>query len=163
MSTRPKLTVRRRLPATVADAYAEWLDPAALKEWMGPRPARVVRAALDPVVGGVYVIDMEDGSRHMTVSGRYLALDPGRVLRFTWSCDAWADPSVQTVVTVTFSPRAEECDMTITHEQLPDDQVPTLTSAWTVIALELEHHLARRNAVLRGAPAASKSDGSAGD
>ena len=70
MSDGAQITVERRLPATPAEVYAEWIDPDGLREWMCPHPARPARVALDPVEGGAFRFDIEDGATTMVVTGR---------------------------------------------------------------------------------------------
>ncbi len=144
MSAIPQITITRRLPATPAEVYAEWLDPEGLREWMCPHPARPVGIAVDPVVGGRFRFDIEDGPATLVVTGRYLALEPGRMLKFTWSCDTWADPTVESVVTVSLTARGGDCEMTLTHEWLPAGQVPNHLTGWTAIAGQLDAVLAVR-------------------
>ena len=61
MSEAPRITITRRLPATPAEVYAEWLDPEGLREWMCPHPARPTNVAVDPVEGGSFRFDIADG------------------------------------------------------------------------------------------------------
>jgi uncharacterized protein YndB with AHSA1/START domain len=142
MTTNPQFTVMRRLAATPDEVYEAWLDPQALAEWMCPHPARPRRVELDPRVGGRYRFDIDDGPAALVVTGRYLALDPGRLLRFTWSCDTWADPAVESVVTVTLTARGDECDLVLTHARLPAEQVPNHRAGWTAIVEQLDAWLA---------------------
>jgi uncharacterized protein YndB with AHSA1/START domain len=44
--------VRRLLPATPDVVYDEWLDPAALADWMCPRPARCRNVESEPRPAG---------------------------------------------------------------------------------------------------------------
>jgi uncharacterized protein YndB with AHSA1/START domain len=133
------VVVRRVLPAAPDIVYDEWLDPVGMIEWMCPRPARAVKISLEPSVGGSLRIDIEDNGLSIYVTGHYLELDRPRRLRFTWSCSAWADPSVQSVVTVTLENHGTaETMMTIEHEQLPPDQVDTHQRGWGAISLQLE-------------------------
>jgi len=137
MSAAPQVTITRRLPATPAQVFAEWLDPDGLREWMCPHPARPVNVVVDPVEGGSFRFDITDGPATMVVTGRYLALQPGKLLRFTWSCDTWADPTAESVVTITLTAHGSECDMTLTHERLPAEQAPGHRAGWTAIAGQL--------------------------
>jgi uncharacterized protein YndB with AHSA1/START domain len=90
-------------------------------------------------VGGSLRIGIEDNGLSIYVTGHYLELDRPRRLRFTWSCSAWADPSVQSVVTVTLENHGTaETMMTIEHEQLPPDQVDTHQRGWGAISVQLE-------------------------
>lgn len=141
MTTTPQITITRRMPAPPAEVYAEWLDPDALLEWMCPHPARPTRVQVDPVIGGHYRFDIEDDGA-VVVTGRYLQLDPGRLISFTWSCDQWADPNVESIVTVALVPDGDDCILTLTHTLLPTEQVNGHTKGWTAIADQLTDRLA---------------------
>ena len=132
------VTVRRVLPAPPDIVYDEWLDPVGMLGWMCPRPARAVKISLEPSVGRPLRIDIEDGGSSLYVTGTFVELDRPRRLRFTWSCSAWADPSVQSLVTVTLEARgADETMMTIEHEQLPPEEMDTHQHGWGTIAVQL--------------------------
>ena len=138
-------TVRRVLPAPPAVVYDEWLDAEGRVEWMCPRPARAVKISLEPSVGGPLRIDIEDSGFSLYVSGMFVELDRPRRLRFTWSCSDWADPSVQSLVTVTLEERdGDETMMTIEHEQLPPEQVSGHRRGWGAIAVQLGDAIGER-------------------
>jgi uncharacterized protein YndB with AHSA1/START domain len=138
------VVVRRVLPAPPDIVYDEWLDPVGMTEWMCPRPARAVKISLEPSVGGSLRIDIEDSGSSLYVSGHYVELDRPRRLRFTWSCSAWADPTVQSVVTVTLEDHGTaETMMTIEHEQLPPEEMGSHRRGWAAIAVQLEDVLRR--------------------
>lgn len=138
-------TVRRVLPAPPHIVYEEWLDPVGMLEWMCPRPARAVKISLEPLVGGTLRIDVEDGGCSLYVTGTFVELDRPRRIRFTWSCSDWADPSVQSLVTVTLEDHgADETMMIIEHEQLPAEQVEDHRRGWGTIAVQLGDAIAGR-------------------
>ena len=91
--------VTRVLPATPDVVLDEWLDDA-LREWMCPRPARVVGVEIDPTVGGALRLDIDDEGSRSVVTGEFLAIDRPRRLVFTWSDSDWADSDPDSVVTV---------------------------------------------------------------
>ena len=131
------VTVRRVLSAPPDIVYNEWLDPVGMLEWMCPRPARAVKISLEPSVGGPLRIDIEDSGFSLYVTGMFVELDRPRRLRFTWSCSDWADPSAQSLVTVTLAAHgADETMMTIEHEQLPPEQVDSHQHGWGTIAVQ---------------------------
>lgn len=140
----PAAVVRRVMPAPPDTVFDEWLDPVGMIEWMCPRPARAVKITLEPVVGGRLRIDISDSGMLLYVTGHFVALDRPRLLRFTWSCSAWADPTVQSMVTVSLAPHGDaDTLMTITHEQLPPDQVGGHQRGWTAIAAQLSDVLSK--------------------
>jgi uncharacterized protein YndB with AHSA1/START domain len=139
------VTVRRVLSAPPDVVYDEWLDPVGMLEWMCPRPARAVKISLEPSVGGPLRIDIVDGGSSLYVSGTFVELDRPRRLRFTWSCSDWADPSVQSLVTVTLEAcGADETMMTIEHKQLPPAQVDSHRHGWGTIAVQLAEAIRER-------------------
>jgi uncharacterized protein YndB with AHSA1/START domain len=134
--------VRRLLPAPPEVVYDEWFDPAALADWMCPRPAQCRSIAAEPRVGGALRIDIEENGTEFFVTGQYLVLDRPRRLSFTWSCSTWPDPSLQSVVTVLLEPRgARQTLMTIEHTLLPPALVGQHARGWTVIARQLAEEL----------------------
>ena len=138
MSADRAVTVRRLLPASPDIVYDEWLDPVGMLDWMCPRPARAVKISLEPAVGGSLRIDIEDSGSSLYVTGTFVELDRPRRLRFTWSCSAWADPMVQSLVTVTLEEHGtDETLMTIEHEQLPPEQTDSHRRGWGAIAVQL--------------------------
>ncbi len=116
--------VRRVLPAPPHVVFDEWLAPEGMTEWMCPQPARAVKIVLEPAVGGALRIDIEDSGASLYVTGQFIALDRPRRLRFSWSCSDWADPTVQSEVTVSLEGHGpDQTLMTIEHAQLPASQV----------------------------------------
>jgi uncharacterized protein YndB with AHSA1/START domain len=139
----PAAVVRRLLPAPPDVVYDEWLDPDAMAAWMCPRPARCLSIDSEPRIGGRLRIDIEDDGATFFVSGKYLELDRPGLLRFSWSCSTWPDPSVASVVTVVLEPRAGlQTLMTITHELLPPGLADQHERGWAAIADQLAGGLA---------------------
>jgi len=100
----------------------------------GPRVA-VVRRVL-PAPPHVVFDEWLDASLYVT--GRFLELDRPRRLRFSWSCSDWADPAVQSEVTVILEDHgADQTLMTIEHERLPAGQVDPHQRGWAAIAVQL--------------------------
>ena len=73
----------RRVDQPVAKVWAALTDPAVLKNWLGD-------IAIEPRVGGKYVIDFR-GAERMT--GTIIAFESERVLAYTWIEDGKLPPS----------------------------------------------------------------------
>ena len=145
MSADRAVTITRVLPAPPDIVYDEWLDPVGMLEWMCPRPARAVKISLEPSVGGSLRIDIEDSGFSLYVTATFVELDRPRRLRFTWSCSDWADPMVQSLVTVTLEEHgADQTLMTIEHEQLPPEEVGNHQRGWGAITVQLGEALGGR-------------------
>jgi uncharacterized protein YndB with AHSA1/START domain len=131
MSTKPSLTIRRRLNASPEKVFSAWTDPQKIARWMGPSFARVLTAESDPRIGGRYriVLQAADGEQH-DVSGTYREVVANKRLVFTW---AWrSTPERQSLVTVEFIPEGAATALTLTHEQFADEAARDRhRSGWT--------------------------------
>lgn len=137
--------VMRVLPATPDVVFDEWLDPDALREWMCPRPARVVGVEIDPTVGGMLRLDIDDEGSRSVVTGEFLAIDRPRRLVFTWRDSDWADSDPDSVVTVLLEPHgADATEMRILHESLPPGAMESYGPGWDLVARQLETSIASR-------------------
>src|SRR5690349_5164186 len=52
---------------------------------------------------------------------------------------------VESVVTISLTAHGDDCDMTLTHERLPAEQIPSHRSGWTAIAEQLGTWLAKQS------------------
>ncbi len=143
VSTRPSLTLSRRLNATPEQVYAAWTEPKQLVRWFGPENINAItHAETDVRVGGRFRVIMEDdkGEIH-NVSGVYQEVIANTKLRFTWS---WiTTPERESVVTVTFAPAAGGTLLTLLHEQLFDEAARDgHTHGWTGSLVKLEAYFA---------------------
>jgi len=121
ISTRPSLTLQRRLRAPPAKVFAAWTDPKQIVHWFGP--AHVVagsaRAELDVRTGGRFRVSFstDDGEYH-EVGGTYREVVPGQRLVFSW---AWhSTPERESQVTVSLELDGDRTLLTVQHEQLFD-------------------------------------------
>ncbi len=138
----PAAVVRRVVRAPPEVVYDEWLDADGLAEWMCPRPARPTKIELDPRVGGRLRIDIDDQGFRVRVTGRYLDLSRPHRLSFTWTCDTWAAPAPDSVVTVTLEPHGrDQTLMTIRHALLPPPEADAHAQGWTRVAAQLDDRL----------------------
>jgi uncharacterized protein YndB with AHSA1/START domain len=120
-TTKPSLTLKRRLKATPAKVFAAWTDPEKVKGWMGPGEAKVLQVESDPRVGGRYrwLMQSPNGEQH-DVSGVYREVVQNEKLVFTW---AWkSTPDRESLVTVLIKPDGDGSLLTLTHEQFFDEE-----------------------------------------
>ena len=131
------LVVTRILPASMERVFAAWTTPAALSRWMSPYGQ--ASAEVDARVGGRFRIVMKGPSREIEHTGEYRELDPPRRLAFTWRSEYTG--SLPSLVTVELRAVGEETEMTLTHAQLPADQVEPHRGGWGAIVQKLEEYL----------------------
>jgi uncharacterized protein YndB with AHSA1/START domain len=120
MSSKPSLTLKRRLNALPAKVYGAWTDSARISHWFGPENAEILRAETDVRVGGRFRIVFRgpDGEEH-DVGGVYREVVPNEKLVFTW---AWrTTPERESLVTVALKPDGDGTLLTLMHEQFFDE------------------------------------------
>ena len=120
MSSKPALTLKRRLNAPPSKIYRAWTDAAKISRWFGPEDAEILRAETDVRVGGRFRIVFRgpDGEEH-DVGGVYREVVPNQKLVFTW---AWrSTPERESLVTVALKRDGDGTMLTLLHEQFFDE------------------------------------------
>ncbi len=137
--------VQRVMPAAPEVVFDEWLDRESLREWMCPRPVRVVDVTVEPHVGGTVRFDVDDSGTRVLITGQFLTVDRPHRLRFTWSNSNWPDPTTESVVNVAFEPVGDdETLMSIEHSLLPPEEFESFDNGWTLTFQQLAAVLADR-------------------
>jgi uncharacterized protein YndB with AHSA1/START domain len=120
VSSKPALTLKRRLNAPPSKIYRAWTDAAKISRWFGPEDAEILRAETDVRVGGRFRIVFRgpDGEEH-DVGGVYREVVPNQKLVFTW---AWrSTPERESLVTVALKRDGDGTVLTLLHEQFFDE------------------------------------------
>jgi uncharacterized protein YndB with AHSA1/START domain len=120
VSSKPSLTLKRRLNAPPSKVYGAWTDSAKIWHWFGPEDAEILRAETDVRVGGRFRIVFRgpDGEEH-DVGGIYREVVPDQKLVFTW---AWrSTPEQESLVTVALKRDGDGTLLTLLHEQFFDE------------------------------------------
>jgi uncharacterized protein YndB with AHSA1/START domain len=120
VSSKPALTLKRRLNAPPSKIYRAWTDAAKISRWFGPEDAEILRAETDVRVGGRFRIVFRgpDGEEH-DVGGVYREVVPNQKLVFTW---AWrSTPERESLVTVALKRDGDGTLLTLLHEQFLDE------------------------------------------
>jgi uncharacterized protein YndB with AHSA1/START domain len=101
-----------RIRARPETIFPFFTDPALMVQWMGRR------AEVEPVPGGVYRVDIQDGR---VARGEYLEVSPYERVIFTWGWEEGAStvgPGT-TTVSVTLVPDGAETVVRLVHGDLP--------------------------------------------
>jgi uncharacterized protein YndB with AHSA1/START domain len=144
LTSRPSLTLKRRLNAPPEKIYQAWINPEKIVRWFAPARVKpgTESATIDARVGGRYRLsfDVDDGE-HYEVGGIYREMVPNERLVFSW---AWhSTPERESLVTVSLQPDGEGTLLTLHHEQLPDRAArDSHERGWTGMLDNLEHNLA---------------------
>lgn len=121
MSGAPSLIARvtHRFTVPAGRVYDAFLDVSMARRFLYASPTgKIVRAELDPRVGGTYVIiDRRDGA-DVEHTGTFLELDRPRRIVFTMFVPGYSTSPDR--VTVEIAPIDGGCELTLTHEMLPE-------------------------------------------
>jgi uncharacterized protein YndB with AHSA1/START domain len=104
-----------------------------------PRKVDHATVEVDARVGGKFRIVMHHSGKDVAHWGEYRVIDPPSLLSFTWiSVNTDNRP---TLVTVELRERGGNTELTLTHRDLPGDQVDNHRRGWTAIVAELDRTL----------------------
>ena len=138
LSSRPhKLTVERTLqlsPATVYRAFTEQID-----RWFAAPGTAIMRGEVD--VPFFFETHFE-GQRHPHY-GRFLRLEPGKLLELTWITGKSGTDGAETVVTVELSPANGGTHVRLTHAGFLNEEARDgHEKAWPLVLAHLEEKMA---------------------
>ncbi|WP_299706296.1 SRPBCC domain-containing protein [uncultured Tateyamaria sp.] len=109
----------------VRQAFSAWTDPEKIADWFGPENYRAEVLEMEVKIGGLWRFKMisqsGDVSHHR---GRYLAVEPDKLLSFTWESEEDSDLTAgrETRVSVHFCAESGGSRVTLVHERLPTPQ-----------------------------------------
>lgn len=123
------LTLIRRIKAPAARIYAALTQPELMMQWWGPDAGPTLRAEADVRPGGRFSIVFRtlDGAEHNPV-GVYREVVPDRKLVFTWEWPGM--PERESLVTFLIRPIDDGVELTLVHEQLPDEARDSHEAGW---------------------------------
>ena len=136
------LRVTRSYDFPAERVFDAWLDPKLAREWLFTTPdGEMVRAEVDPRVGGKFCFVDRRAGEDVAHVGEYLEIDRPRRLVFTFGVPKYS-PDFERV-TVEIRARGEGCELILTHElhdaTFSRDQVE---AGWTGILAGLARSLA---------------------
>mgnify|MGYP000987488344 CR=1 FL=1 len=162
MSKPVQAVVLHRFSVPAERVFDAWRDVTLLGRWMhGPavRDERIVRLALEPKVGGKFSFVVDRQGTEVDHVGEYLEIDRPRRLVFTWATRDTLPDTSRVIVEIT--PRAQGCDVKLTHEMGAQWAAfaDKAAGAWTkmLTALERTFALPGRRQGLTAADVPSKS------
>ena len=127
MSEDLTLQLSKTIKTTRSRAFAAWTQPAELMHWFAPGPMKPESVNVDLRIGGVFrweicVPGPQTGQQmNVVFSGKFLEIQPDRLLQFTWQSEA--NPADSTLVTVSFADVDGGTEVAITQERLLTSEI----------------------------------------
>jgi uncharacterized protein YndB with AHSA1/START domain len=138
LSARPLgFTVERLMESTAEVLYQAWTEK--FDKWFAAPGTLIMKAEINSVFFFETVFKTEEDlieQRHPHY-GRFLRLNPNRLIEFTWLTGAGGTEGAETVVTIELEPRDNGTHLSLTHKGFPNEKSKSRhDSAWEMI---LEH------------------------
>ncbi|WP_414476219.1 SRPBCC family protein [Microvirga sp. M2] len=116
---KPAVVVVRRFDASPERVFDAWLDPEIARRWLfSTLGGEMVRAEVDPRVGGRFIFtDRRDGEEIEHV-GEYLEINRPSRLVFTFAVPKYSDEYDR--VTIEIRRLDKGCELTLTNEMSPE-------------------------------------------
>ncbi|HEV2472548.1 MAG TPA: SRPBCC family protein [Chthonomonadales bacterium] len=106
------------LESSAERIYRAWTTPSEVMKWFTPAGSTCEVAEMDARPGGRYTLAVStNGERHST-TGHFQALEPYRLIKFTWIGSCGTDEPVVSEVTVELAALEDGTRLTLTHETL---------------------------------------------
>jgi uncharacterized protein YndB with AHSA1/START domain len=128
------IRVSRRYDFPAERVFDAWLDvEKARKVLFATSTGQMVRAEIDPRVGGSFIFTDRRGGVDVEHIGEYEEIDRPRRLVFTFHTERGSTDLSR--VTIDIAPRGSGCELTLTHEIDPKwaDYKERTEAGWTTI------------------------------
>ena len=112
-----EITLNRTIPAPAAEVYDAWLDPSH----PGTPFNGSEKLILDPKVDGTFYFRHVMEGTELPHFGRFTILDRPRKIQYTWM--SRHTRGLESVVTVTFQKKGDDTLLTLSHANIPDDEL----------------------------------------
>jgi uncharacterized protein YndB with AHSA1/START domain len=134
------ISVTRHVEQPVERVYDVWLDPAqARKFFFATATGQIVRAELDPRVGGKFVFTDRRDTGDVEHVGTYVELVRPKRIVFDFAVPQFSAQLTRIEVDVVQS--GSGSDVTLTHRAVPPDHKEKARAGWTTILNNLADSL----------------------
>jgi uncharacterized protein YndB with AHSA1/START domain len=126
------VTVTRHFDFPADRVFGAWLDPASVGKWLfATETGQIVRALIDPRVGGKFsIVDRRKGE-DVEHRGEYLQINRPHRLVFTFSVPKYS--GLFTTVTIDILPQGAGCQLTLRHDGVLPEYLEGTKTGWAQI------------------------------
>ena len=154
----PVVQVTRRFPFPADRVFDAWLDPALAAKWLFATPTgEMVRAEVDPRVGGQWTFVDRRNGEDVLHTGEYLEIDRPKRLVFTFGVPKYSPDFVR--VTVEIETQAKGCVLTLMQEAIKREWANRTQDGWTNMLDCLSANLGDERAIANRKPGRNTSPG----
>jgi uncharacterized protein YndB with AHSA1/START domain len=135
--------VSRIFPYPAERVFDAWLDPEHARRWFFATPeGEMVRAEIDPRVGGRFVFTERRNGEDVEHTGEYLEIERPHRLRFFFSVSGVDGPP--DLVSIAITPLPDGCELTLAHEMAAEyeEYLESARKAWSGMLEDLAANLA---------------------
>jgi uncharacterized protein YndB with AHSA1/START domain len=134
MNAEQNINVRiaRRFAASPRQVFEAWLNPEKARQFLFATPSgQIVRADIDPRVGGSFIfVDRRDGEE-IEHTGKYLEIDRPQLLVFTLSVGKYSSNEGRVIIEIV--PLESGCELTLTHVGVQMEYAERTEAGWVDI------------------------------
>lgn len=136
------LELEHRFDAPPDKIFEAWTNPTEMVRWWGPKEFKTTSFDADVREGGEWrAVMVGEDKKEMPHGGRYLTIDPPRLLVFTFR---WEEPdATDTEMRVTFEPDGSGTKLTLTQAPFGDaKERDSHAEGWREVLAKLDRFLA---------------------
>ena len=129
---RVEARVSYRFTASAERVFDAWLDVDQMRKWLfATATGTMVRAEVDPRVGGRFIFTERRDGVDVEHHGLYVEIDRPRRLAFDFTVPIASDEATR--VTIEVTPTADGCELVLTHQGVFADFAERTVGGWTMI------------------------------
>jgi uncharacterized protein YndB with AHSA1/START domain len=127
-----QVRVTRHFDDSMERVFNAWFDAETAAKWLFATPTgQMVRAKIDPRVGGSFLFVDRRNGEDIEHTGDYVEIVPPRRLVFDFGVPKYTTEKSR--VTIEIAPEESGCQLTLTHDAVWADYETRTTQGWNML------------------------------